>query len=276
MRYRAFIGIILVLCLGLAEGVFAEFPAELSRAEAEFRGLLPMVHEWPDQDEGGERVFRRMALPFAPLYLEIRSAASHKEGSDLMNFFFGYVGAGFGVKPDELAHKFHCGRECIVRRRSALIDRLRQIEELVSIFRTMEKVRLLADWDTGDDLRINDLYRIAGRQRIARPSPVMGFVLSGTWEPVDSVDRYIESLGESPRKVRGVLKTMRKLGIAAIVRDAGGVVRVVKEGMSDNESGLLFTVSEGSEYILGEKMKDGREVRFVQKLGPNVYFYETT
>jgi hypothetical protein len=65
----------------------------------------------------------------------------------------------------------------------------------------------------------------------------MGFVPSSSWTPADA-DKYIASLGSSSAAVRSVLTAQEALSIAALVREPGGNIRVVRIGIGDNEAGL--------------------------------------
>src|SRR5262249_43885989 len=127
-----------------------------------------------------------------------------------------------------------------------------------------------------DDFRVNELFWIMGQQNLTQPSPIMGFVPSGVWYPVEDADEYIKSLGANPSKVREILKEMRDLSLSAIVAEAGSVVRVVGVGIADNESGLLFALGDAAPYTKGDKLSDGREVILIEPVEPHVYFYETS
>jgi hypothetical protein len=262
------------LCLGIFTNAFAQFPVQ--RAEQEFVALIPFVVGWGHQNQGNEELFKRWTLPYAPLYLEVRYTLDHQEASNLCNFYLGIAAGAFKIDSAALTDNFHCGPDCTKYRRSDIESKLAQLDELVQKFRNMPNVKLLANWGIDDDFRINDLYRIMGQQRITRPSPIMGFVPSSVWEPVDDVDRYIKSIGEKPKDVYGILKIMRELSIAAIVRETNGLTRVIRVGISDNESGLLFTIIDKPPYMIGDKIRDGRKIQLIEKVKSNVYFYETT
>lgn len=260
--------------IGLAGSLQAQgFP--VPQAEPEFRTLLPFVYGWARQNAGDEELFKRWSLPFGPLSLQV-TKAHHDEASALKNLYLGVSGAAFNVDPRVLANSFHCGPSCVEDRGADLKAKFPRIEPLVSHFRTLVHIHVIANWGMGDDFRVNELFRIMGQQNLTQPSPIMGFVPSGIWHPVKDADEYIKSLGANPAKVREIVKQMRDLSLSALVADTGSVVRVVRLGIADNESGLLFTSDDAAPYKKGDKLSDGREVIFIERLKSGVYFYETS
>jgi len=103
----------------------------------------------------------------------------------------------------------------------------------------------------------------------------MGFVPSASWTPADA-DKYIASLGASPAAVHSVLAAQEALSIAALVREPGGNIRVVRIGISDNEAGLVFPSGKQPILTRGAKLVDGRKIVFVREVKAPVLFYETT
>lgn len=222
----------------------------VARAEAEFRELVPFIKGWAKKNRGGLDLFKHWVLPYGPLDLEVRNG-THDDANDLRNVYLGVAGAAFGIDPRPLANGFHCGPDCTASRRNDIKDKLPRIEKLVSSFRQLGQVRVLASWGMGDDFRVNELFQIMGEAKVTRPSPVMGFVPSGAWEAVERA-KYIRSLGTNPEAVQSVLAEMRSLSVAALVREDDQNVRVVRVGISDNESGLIFSNAERSPYSEGE------------------------
>jgi hypothetical protein len=268
------IGVSAWAVIGLAGLLQAQgFP--VPRAEPEFRKLLPFVHGWAQQNAGDEELFKRWSLPFGPLSIQV-TKANHREASSLKHLYLGVSGAAFKVDPRALANSFHCGPSCVEYRRADLKSKVPRIEPLVSHFRALVRIRIIANWGMGDDFRVNELFRIMGQQNLTQPSPIMGFVPSGVWHPVKDADEYLKSLGANPAKVREILKEMRDLSLPALVVDTGTVVRVVRVGIADNESGLLFARGDAAPYNRGDKLSDGREVILIEMLRPGVYFYETS
>lgn len=260
--------------IGLAGSLQAQgFP--VPRAEPEFRKLLPFVHGWAQQNARDEELFKRWSLPFGPLSLQV-TKANHDEASSLKNLYLGVSGAAFKVDPRASANSFHCGPSCVEYRRTDVKSKLPQIEPLVSHFRALARIRIIANWGMGDDFRVNELFRIMGQQNLTQPSPIMGFVPSDVWHPVKDADEYIRSLGANPAKVRGLLREMRDLSLSALVAETGSLsVRVVRVGIGDNESGLLFAQGDAAPYKKGDKLSDGREILLIERLKQGVYFYET-
>jgi hypothetical protein len=251
----------------------AEFP--VPRAQEEFQELLPFLTGWGRANAGEQELFKRWAMPYGPLDLQVQRA-THEESDALRNYYLGVAGAAFGVDPKGLTTAFHCGPDCVDHRRQDLVVKLPRIKSLANDFRALKGVNVLSIWGLGDDCRINNLFRIMGQQRETRPSSVMGFVPSGVWRPVDDVDKYITALGAKSESVRHVLQEMRELSIAALVREKNNVVRLVRVGIGDNESGLLLLRKPGSEYSRGQKLPDGRKVQLLEPLESTVLFYETT
>ena len=267
-------GISVWALIGLAGLLQAQgFP--VPRAEPEFRELLPFIHGWAQQNAGDEELFKRWSLPFGPLSIQV-TKANHGEASSLKNLYLGVSAEAFKVDGLALANLFHCGPSCVEHRRADLKSKLPRIEPLVSQFRAVVRIHVIANWGMGDDFRVNELFRVMGQQNLAQASPIMGFVPSGVWHPVKDADGYIESLGVNPAKVREILKEMHDLSLSALVAETGSVVRVVRVGIADNESGILFATGDAAPYKKGDKLSDGREVILIEKLEPRVYFYETS
>lgn len=266
-------GLVGLAFIGLAGLLHAEGP--VPRAEPEFRELLPFVQGWAQRNVGDEELFRRWSLPFGPLSLQV-TKASHGEASSLKNYYLGVSAAAFKVDPLALANSFHCGPSCIEYRRADLKSKLYRIGPLVSKFRTAASIHVIANWGLGDDFRVNELFRVMGQQNLSEPSTIMGFVPSGVWHPVKDADGYFKSLGANPAKVREILNEMQNLSLAALVADTGSVVRVVRVGIADNESGLLFAPGDAAPYKKGDKLNDGRKVILIERLEQRVYFYETS
>jgi hypothetical protein len=117
---------------------------------------------------------------------------------------------------------------------------------------------------------------IGTQANVTFPSPKMGFLPSGAWKPVSEPESYFSSLGVSPASVREVLSEVVALSIAAVVRDLDWGIRVVRIGISDNEAGVHFPSTKSPKVKLGDKLRDGREIKFLQELGKGVVFYEST
>src|SRR4029450_6715026 len=199
-----FAGMSVWAIIGLAGSLQAQgFP--VPRAEPEFRKLLPFIHGWAQQNAGDEELFKRWSLPFGPLSLQV-TKANHNEASLLKNLYLGVSGAAFKVDPRALANSFHCGPSCSEYRRADVQSKYPRIEPLVSHFRALAHIRIIANWGMGDDFRVNELFRIMGQQNLTQPSAIMGFVPSDVWHSVKDADGDIKSLGANTANVREILK----------------------------------------------------------------------
>src|SRR4051812_2511349 len=127
----------------------------------------------------------------------------------------------------------------------------------------------------GRDSRVNGLFKIGEQVKVTSPSATMAFLPSGAWQDADE-DAYFRALGASPVAVREVLAELVRLSIAAVVREADGSIRVVRIGISDNESGLHYPSSPKASLKLGAKLPDGREIQILQELGRGAFFYESS
>ena len=249
-----------------------EFP--VARAEAEFRGLLAFVDGFGKQNEGNVELVRRWCLPFGPMDLQV-GKASHEEAASLRNFYLGFVGAAFGVDTARLAESFHCGEACVAGRRRDLEAKRPRIQALVDDFRKLEGVNVVAAWGIKDQYRVNDLFKIEGQTNVTSPSAELGFVPSSSWKR-SSFDDYLASIGASPAAVQRVLSALTALSIAALVRQADGAIRVVRIGIGENESGLVFSSPKLPPLKVGAKLPDGRQIKILRDLKKGVFFYESS
>lgn len=245
------------------------------RAEGELRELLPFLERCGVGHAGDLELFRQWVLPYGPLDLQVENA-DYTEANALKNLYLGLAGAAFKIDPVPLSHSFHCGPSCVDARRTGLKSSLPRLQPLVASFRGLRGVKVLASWGREDEFRVNGLFRISGQLKLTQPSALMGFTPSATWTAVEEADKYIASLGADPAEVHRILDGMRALELAAIVSDPGDVVRVIRVGIGDNESGLLFTMDEKAPYHPPQGLRDGHEVVLIEPIEPHVYFYETT
>jgi hypothetical protein len=269
------VGIVAVFVLDVAvPGASAQPRFPVPRAQQELIDMAGFAKGFGETHHGDADFFQRWALPFGPLDLQV-GKATHDEASALRNFYLGYVGAMFGVNPAKLANDFHCGPDCTRARFEELAGNLSKIEQLVDAFKTLKGVNVLASWGIKGQFRVNGLFKVFDQTNLTTPSPVMGFVPSSSWTPADA-DKYISSVGASPAAVRAVLAAQEALSIAALVREPGGDIRVIRIGIGDNEAGLLFPSSKQAGVTRGAKLPDGRQIVFVREVKAHVIFYETT
>ena len=259
------------VCVNVLLASGQEFP--VPRAEAEFRELLPFVQGWGAANRGDLELFRRWAMPFGPLDLEIREGTAD-EAEALRSFYLGVAGGVFGIDSAALAASFHCGNDCVKYRKGEVLRVLADLHGIVSEFRVCPGVRLIAQWGWLTEFRINDLYQIENQARLTKPSRTMGLVPSGNWMTVEDPEEFIRKLGADPARVRKIVSEMRAHSIAAIVREEA-YIRVVQVGIGDNEAGVLFG-GDAAPYKDGQKLRDGRRVIVIEPLKPGVYYYETT
>lgn len=274
-RKRYLIQLVGVMALGGAARAADPQPRfPVARAQEEFVGLLHFVRGWGQSNRGDSELFRRWTLPYGPMDLQV-AKANHDEASALRNLYLGFAGGVFGVDAAKMANSFHCGQTCIDSRRQDLESKVVRIEKLVGAFRKLKGVDILAQWGIPNEFRVNCLFKIFDQVRVSSPSPVMGFLPSSQWDHADP-DSYITSLGASPSAVRAILSELTALSVAAIVRESDGSVRVIRVGISDNESGLHFLLGQKVPYRVGTKLTDGREITVLREIKSGILFYETT
>jgi hypothetical protein len=264
----------LFLAMAAVPNASAQPRFPVPRAQQELIDMAGFAKGFGETHHGDADLFQRWALPFGPLDLQV-GKATHDEASALRNFYLGYVGAMFGVNPAKLANDFHCGPDCTRARFEELAGNLPKIEQLVDGFKKLKGVNVLASWGIRGQFRVNGLFKVFDQTNVTAPSPVMGFVPSSSWAPGDA-DKYISSLGTSPAAVRSVLAAQEALSIAALVREPGGDVRVIRIGIGDNEAGLLFPSGKQAGLTRGAKLPDGRQIVFIREVKSLVTFYETT
>jgi hypothetical protein len=267
------VGLVAFVVVAVVPGAHAQPRFPVPRAQQELIDLAGFAKGFGETHHGDADLFQRWLMPFAPLDLQV-GKATHDEASSLRNFYLGYVGAAFGVNPAKLANDFHCGADCTRARFDDLAGNLSKIEKLVDAFKKLKGVDVLASWGLKGQYRVNALFKIFGQTNVTAPSTVMGFVPSSSWTPGD-VDKYVASLGASPAAVRSVLAMQEALSIAAVVREPGGDVRVIRIGIGDNEAGLLFPSGKQPTLTRGAKLPDGRQIVFVRAVKAPVLFYET-
>jgi hypothetical protein len=274
---RAAAGILTATAIAAVVSLLARAlpPFPIPRAEAEFDALVPFLRDLGASHQRDQALFRRWAVPYGPLDLQV-GRATHVEASILRNIYFGTAGGAFGIHPAEFANDFHCGPSCGLRRKADAETKLPRLRPLAADFHGLKGIDVVATWGTGDDFRVNRLFRIAGQQRATAPSSTMGFVPSADWTPVADADAFIAASGGEPAAVRDVLRRVRDLEVVALVRESGGTIRAVLAGIGENEAGVLFTQPAGPAYAVGDELADGRKIVVVLLLAPDAFYYETT
>lgn len=251
----------------------ATFP--VARAAVEFRELLPHVSGYCERIQGDPEAFRRVVLPFGPLDLAVRNSRDWNEAKSLRGMYLGFAGRACNVDALGLAASFHCGAECTVGRRVDVVSRLEVLRKLVSDFRRIPRVWVIGQWGWGGEYRVNDFYRMMGGQtNEAVASRVMGFVPSKRWKRWSNERAFFESLGVGPESIESIVRRMRDGSVAAVVRGDEGT-RVIRVGIAQNESGLLFMEANSALPALGTRGRDGRVYAVVEQVAQGVAFYET-
>ena len=250
-----------------------DFP--IPRAQEEFRLLGPHVHGYCGTITGDEKAFRHAVVPFGPMDLTV-SKGTPDEASVLRSLYLGMVGAICKVDAAVLSRSFHCGPACTSGRREELFSGLRKIKKTVSAFQEMSAVDLVSQWGIVGEDRINNVFVMMGQVVETKPSEVMGFVPSDHWVRLEGLGVYLSRLGISDAAFSSFLRGVKELSLAAVVRDEAGI-RVVRVGIGESESGLLFLTKDRRSRTprSGEKAKDGRRYVTVEELEPGLLFYET-
>jgi hypothetical protein len=259
----------------LAQGVLGSgaAPFPVPRAQEEFAKLGPHVRGYCGAIEGDNELFRRAVLPFAPMDLTVAKGTG-PECEVLRNLYLGFVGAFCKVDAAAMAQSFHCGSMCTASRRDGLVRNLRQLKELVRDFVAMNGIDLVSQWGVVGEFRVDNVFVMMGQANETKPSPVMGFIPSDAWEHLSGPDDYLKRKHVSPTAFQSLLGKVKALSLAAVVREKQAV-RVVRVGISDNESGLLFLNWGVAEPRVGELVSGGRRYSIVEPLEKGIVFYET-
>jgi hypothetical protein len=250
--------------------VNAQFP--VNRAESEFLTLIPHIEGYCGVTRGNLDDFRRAVLPFGPMDLTVLNG-TNREKEILRNLFLGMVGRACGLDAAMLGRTFQCGRSCVATRENELRSNLGPIREVVARFASLGDVDLISQWGVVGEYRIDDVFVMMGQMKETRPSPIMGFVPSDVWMDVSDLSAYLSRRHASRGAFDAVLRTMKRLSLAAVVREHDGI-RVIRVGVGDNESGLLFTNGRGRPRMR-EPARGGRIYTVAEELEKNVFYYET-
>ncbi len=252
----------------------SEFP--VPHAEHEFAALSPHLEEYGGSIRGDQKAFTLAVLPYGPLDLQVTKAETHEEASVLRNFYLGIAGAAAGIDSAAMANSFHCGQSCIEYRKTDVVGKLAQILELSNEFSAMSQLEIVAQWGIKGEYRVNNVFHMMGQTNESLPSSIMGFIPSDNWRRLDSPEKYLEEIKISKAKFDPLLAKVRELNLAAVVRTPEGDIKVVRVGIADNESGLLFHKNLSKKPQKGQKMLDGKEYIYIEEVKPDVFYYETS
>jgi len=249
-----------------------------NRTKGEFDALIEKyTAEFGRAINGDTNRFKHLALPYSPLDLQIKKAKNYEEASYWRNIYGGVAGAAAKVDPIALVNSFECGWSCVDYRKSDLIGKLPKILELVKEFNDAPQIELIANWGIEDEYRVNNVFHmLGGRTREALPSPIMGFVPSGKWRKLDSIEKYFDEIKISKTKFDSLITKTKELGLVTVMRNPNGDTKVIRVGIFDCESGLLFLKQASSKPVKGQKTPDGKEYVYIEEIKPNIFFYETS
>lgn len=251
-----------------------DFP--VPRAEQEFEALIPHLRGYGGSIRGDQKAFSHAVLPYGPLDLQVTKAATHEEASVLRSFYLGIAGAASGVDAGDMANSFHCGEKCVEYRKSDVRGKVPKIAELVKEFSAISQLGVIAQWGIIDEYRVNNVFHMMGQTKESLPSQVMGFIPSDKWRTLETPDKYLEEIKVPKIKFNLLLKGIKELSLAAIVRTSEGDIRVVRVGIGDNEAGLLFLKDQSKKPQKGQKTGDGREYVYIEQIKPGIFYYETS
>lgn len=248
------------------------FPIE--RGADELRAALKDAQAYLEGTRPTAARFASLAQPYAPLDLELRGEHTTQEASSVKNFFLGVAGYAAGLSPDRiqaLVHGFF-ERHGRLAGKAAWLAQLPAQRALVARFHSLDPVQVLAQWGP-DEYRVGDVFKVGETFWTTTPTSTLGLAPWGARSPID------DPLGSGAAVARGlvaakpVLEEMRKLGVRAVVRMPSGGVRVVQDGIADNEVGTLFLPGEATPPGRGEELSDGKPVLHVEAVAPGVYYY---
>ena len=242
--------------------------------DVEFRKLIPFAVEACGVVRENPAIFPYRSFTFGPFGLETRKASSPEEADSFRNLYLGAVGGSCGLAAEQLTAFFFCGPECPRNRREHFVRQLKDVRAVADEFETLAGLRLVAVWAPRGELRVNDVFLMAGQAREAIPSPTMGFVPSGEWKPWPSLNAYLKTLGIAEDAVRGLTQHLLAVGFSAVLRENSGI-RLVGVGVGDNESGIVLTRRATPAPEVGRSLSDNKTYSIVERLAPDVYYYET-
>ena len=250
-----------------------EAPPEVPGGE-ELKALIPDLKAACAMVRANPEVWPYRCFPYGPLGLEVRKASA-EEGLKIRNFYLGVAAAACKIPLEKVTAPFECGQECARNRRDHLVKQLPQLRAAVAAFEKIEGLRLLSIWFPKEELRVNDVFVMEGKVREAVPSAKLGMVPSGSWKPWESLQAYLTTLKTTEDRVRNLAEQLRNIGLSALVREKSAT-RVVGVGVGDDESGLLFLRPGAPPPRVGDARRDGSRYSIVEKVGPDLWYYETS
>lgn len=265
---------LLVACF--SQAVAAESPRfPVPRAEEEFRELMQVPEGW---SASGNVTFEGAfvaLMPYGPLDLQVTGDATHEEISTLRNFYLGSTCYKLGIDPRRVMAVFNCGLTCVESRRNDIRDNIDKWLLVAEKFRAASGVRLIGMWAGPGAIRVNDVVKLGDKVLIAIPSPKMGFIPGGRFIQRENLKGALSERHIDIERVQAVIGAMSDTHSVAVHYGHKGWIEVVKIGIADNVSGVLFASEGGMPPSVGEVHSGGGEYIFVEKVGRNAYFFET-
>lgn len=235
-------------------------------AQLEQKQAFRQIGEQARLCEGDEACFRAHVRPFGPWVVALggrQGSADPAFAAEVTNFAFGVAGGQAGVDPIAVSKALFCGKACMNTRMAELGRRhasLRQVAEALS----RSGVLLVALWPEGK-IRANDCVIDGADVRCIRRTPELG--LFQGWTAGEAVPAGTISVKE----VAAVAALLRRNGLAAVVQDEGGGVRVIhSDSLAENEVGLLFSTSPPAR---GAALPDGSSYSVINKVADGVFAY---
>lgn len=250
-----------------------EFP--VPRAEPEFIELLEVPRGFASQNDSSVVSILTAMQPYGPLDLQITGAATHKEISELKNFYFGVTTGILGISPNTLGVLIDCDKKCLRLRRNEIADNLPAFIEVADNFRSANGVKLVGAWGGNAMYRVNDVTQMGNMTLAAVPSVTMGFIPGGRFTEQASLQAALAEREIDPAKVTKLVDSMVNAGAVAVHYGTAGRVEVIRMGLVDNFSGVFFVDSGQAVPAKGDEHPGGGHFSTVERISDNAYFFET-
>jgi hypothetical protein len=246
----------------------------VERGAEELRAALRDAQTYLEARRPGLERFRELSQPYAPLDLELRGAHSSQEGASTKNFFLGAAGYAAGLPPDRIQAlvRGFFERHGKLQAKAGWVAQTAAQRALVERFRALGRASVLAAWGT-DEYRVGDVFKVGDEWWTCTPSASLGLAPWGSRTTLQDPLATGAAAATDVLAAKPLLQEMRRLGIRALVRMPSGTVRVVQDGIADNETGSLFLVGDATPPRKGEELSDGKALLHVEAVGPAVLYY---
>ena len=248
-----------------------EPPLPIARGQDELRAAMIEITRYVKAESVSASRFSVLTRPYAPLDFEIRGSHTPEEASAVKNFLFGAAGAAVSLDGQTiLAYSVHFFRRYADRQgKDAWAVHLEGHRALVERFRALKDVAVIARWAAGE-YRIGDEFGLSTKSWAGRCSDLLGLC---PWAGASPNGKGNALSVAQQDAARSILQEMEILGIPAMVRQSSGAVRVVQDGVADNEVGTLFLASGIADPRVGDELTDGKEIAWLDRLAPGVFYY---